>query len=211
MRAVSHQLGLTGGVATGKTTVARLFAALSAKVIDADRLGHELIQAPLPAYQEILRRFGPEILDSSREIDRHHLGAIVFAHPEKLRELNAIVHPRILERVEELGSRYRSQDPKAVILVDAALLFESGIADRFTKVLVAWCRPEQQLERLMARRGISREEAAQRIGAQMPVEEKCRRADYVIDSSGSLDQTRAQVAALYPELKRLLEESSPLV
>ena len=195
--------GLTGGVASGKSTVARVLEGLGAKIIDADRLGHELLRRPHPAHQEVVRRFGREILDPTGEIDRKRLGAVVFADPTKLRELNAILHPLIIARVEELAARYHAENPGAVVVVDAALLFEAGIGGRFTKVLVVWCRPEQQVERLMAKTGLSRQEAEQRIAAQLPVDEKRWRADFEIDSSGSLERTRAQVEALYPELQRL--------
>lgn len=194
---------MTGGVASGKTTVAQFFAELGAQVIDADRVGHELLRPGLPAYREILARFREEILDSSEEVDRKRLGRMVFAQPEKLHALNAILHPRIIERVEELAGQCHAQHPQAVVLVDAALLYEVGIADRFAKIVVAWCRPEQQIERLMAKTGITRGEAEQRLAAQMPAEEKRRRADYVIDCSGSLDETRKQVMELFQELKNL--------
>jgi dephospho-CoA kinase len=197
--------GLTGGVASGKSTVARRFEELGAKVIDADRLAYELYRAPLPAYKEIVSRFGSEILDSSGEIDRTRLGPIVFADAAKLCELSAILHPRIIERIEEQVLYYHVQKPHTVIVVDAALLYEAGIADRFLKILVTWCRPEQQLARLMARTGLAREEAERRINAQMPVEEKRRRADYVIDCSGSLESTRQQVENLFVQLKQLAE------
>ncbi|MBI1940613.1 MAG: dephospho-CoA kinase, partial [Acidobacteria bacterium] len=200
--------GLTGGIASGKSSVARKFAELGAKIIDADRLGHDLIRSGLPAYDEILHRFGREILDASGEIDRKRLGAIAFADPQKLRELNAILHPRIIKGVERLAVEFHARDPHAVILVDAALIFEAGIGGRFAKVIVAWCRPEQQIERLMINNGLSREDAERRIGNQMPAEEKRRRADYVIDCSGSLDETRRQVEALYQKLKRLAEGQS---
>jgi dephospho-CoA kinase len=199
--------GLTGGVASGKSTVALMFEQLGARVIDADRLGHELLRAPLPAYQAIRQSFGQEILDGSGEIDRSRLSAVVFGDPQKLRDLNAILHPRILERVEELAAQFRAQEPHAVIIADAALIYEAGIAHRFTKILVAWCRPEQQIERLMAKAGISREEAERRINTQMPAEEKRRRADYAIDCSGNLESTRARVHTVYSELKRLVEAS----
>ena len=195
--------GLTGGVASGKSTVARMLEGLGAKIIDADRVGHELLRASQPTYQELLRAFGDEILDSTGQIDRRRLGAIVFADPAKLRELNAILHPRIIARVEELAARYQADSPSAVIVVDAALLFEAGIGGRFTKVLVVWCRPEQQIERLTAKTGLSRHEAEQRIAAQMPADQKRCRANYEIDCSGSLANTRSQVEALYPELQRL--------
>lgn len=197
--------GLTGGVASGKSTAARMFEGLGAKIVDADRIGHELLSGSSPAYPEIVQHFGRDILGLSSEISRQRLGALVFADPLKLRKLNAIVHPRIIARVEELASRHAKQNPRAVIVVDAALIFEAGIGGRFQKVIVTWCRPEQQIERLMAN-GLTRQEAERRIAAQMPVEEKVRRADFVIDSSGSLENTRAQVETLYPELKRLAME-----
>jgi dephospho-CoA kinase len=200
---ITDYFGLTGGVASGKSTVARMLEGLGARIIDADRVGHELLRASQATYHELLRGFGNEILDSRGEIDRRRLGAIVFADPAKLRDLNGILHPRIMARVEELAAQYHAESPCAVIVVDAALLFEAGIGGRFTKVLVVWCRPEQQIERLMAKTGLSRQEAEQRIAAQMPVDQKRRRADYEIDSSGTLENTRAQVEALYPGLQRL--------
>ncbi|MBZ5668962.1 MAG: dephospho-CoA kinase [Acidobacteriia bacterium] len=195
--------GLTGGVACGKSTVARFFQDRGARIIDADRIGHELIEPGRAAYQEILQRFGEEILDPTGVIDRKKLGARVFAEPEQLRQLNALLHPPIIARVGELAREHRARDPHAVVIVDAALIFESGIGGTLRKVIVAWCRPEQQLERLMAKLGVSRQEAERRIRAQMPLEEKRRRADYVIDCSGSKEETRAQVEALFPELERL--------
>ncbi len=207
MRDLPRYFGLTGGVASGKSTVARMFEELGAKIIDGDRIGHELLSAPLPAYQEVVRQFGKEILEASGEIDRGRLGVIVFAEPEKLRKLNAILHPLIIKRVEELAARYHSQGNTGkeggVILVDAALIFEAGIGGNFAKVILAWCRPEQQIERLIDKAGLTREEAERRIATQIPVEEKRRRADYVIDCSGPKENTRKQVEALYPELKRL--------
>ncbi len=196
--------GLTGGVASGKSTVARMFEELGAKVIDADRIGHELLGSTQPPHNEIVRRFGKEVLDASGEIDRRRLGAIVFSDAAKLRELNAILHPRIIERVEEEAQRYRAQDPRAVILVDAALIFEAGIGGRFAKVIVAWCPPEMQIERLMAKAGLSRKKAEQRVASQIPSDEKRRRADYVIDCSGSPEDTRKQVDRLFLELRRIV-------
>jgi dephospho-CoA kinase len=195
--------GLTGGVACGKSTVARFFHALGAQIIDADGVGHELIEPGQPAYQEILERFGEGILDSTSAIDRQKLGTLVFRDTQQLRELNAILHPRIIARVDELAVDCHARDLHSVVIVDAALIFESGIGGTLRKVLVAWCRPEQQIERLMAKLGIPREEAERRIRAQMPMEEKRRRADYVIDCSGSLEQSRTQAEQLFPELQRL--------
>jgi dephospho-CoA kinase len=201
-----YYFGLTGGVASGKSTVARMFEELGAKVIDADEIGHQLLRAPLPAYKEVVSRFGREILNASGEIDRARLGSKVFADSNRLPELNAILHPGIIDRVEELAAHLRAHAPRTVILVDAALTYEAGIGGRFNKTVVAWCRPEQQIERLMAKAGLSRQDAERRIAAQMPSEEKRRRADYVIDCSGSLEKTREQVEALYPKLQELVRE-----
>jgi dephospho-CoA kinase len=197
--------GLTGGVACGKSTVARFFGDLGAQIIDADAVGHELIAPASPAYREILQHFGEDILDPAGAIDRKKLGARVFQDPPQLRRLNALLHPRIIARVDELARAHHLRDPHAVVIVDAALIFESGIGGDLAKVIVAWCRPEQQVERLMAKMGIPREEAERRIRSQMPVEEKRRRADYLIDCSGTLEQSRTQVEALYPELQRMVE------
>ena len=203
MAQVSGNFGLTGGVASGKTTVAGLFAALGARIIDADRIGHELLRAPQPTYREIVQRFGFEILDREGEIDRKRLGALVFVDPLKLQALNAVLHPRILERIDRLAESFRLQDPHAIVLVDAALIYEANLTGSFAKIIVTQCRPEQQLERLMARAGLSVEEAQRRIAAQMPAEEKRRRADYVIDCSGDMESTQAQVATIYGELRSL--------
>lgn len=205
MGGLSCTFGLTGGIASGKSTVGRFFSELGAKVIDADRLGHELVRPHLPAYLEIVYRFGRDILAPSGEIDRKRLGDVVFSDPEKLRALNTILHPRIIERSEELAGQCLSENPQAVVLVEAALIFEAGMAERFAKIITAWCRPEQQLERLMATTGVSRKEAEQRLAAQMAPEEKRRRAHYMVDCSGSKENTRRQVAALYPELQRMAE------
>ena len=211
MRQVSGNFGLTGGVASGKTTVARLFKVLGARILDADHIGHELLRAPQPAYHEIVQRFGFEILDRQGEIDRKRLGALVFVDPGKLQALNALLHPRILERIDRLAEGFRLQDPHVLVLVDAALIYEANLARWFSKIIVTWCRPEQQLERLIAKTGLSREEAQRRIAVQIPAEEKRRRADYVIDCSGDMESTQAQVAAVYGELKQVVAGTQPKI
>ncbi|HXX24476.1 MAG TPA: dephospho-CoA kinase [Terriglobia bacterium] len=202
-----RSFGLTGGIASGKTTVARFLETLGAKVIDADRLGHDLLLTSNPVHHKVVAHFGQEILKPGGEIDRERLGSIVFADPQKLSELTSIVHPSLIARVDELAKDLRVRHPRGVILVDAALIYEAGVADRFAKILVAWCRPEQQIERLMAKTGLSRQDALRRIASQIPAEEKRRRADYVIDCSGSLEETRAQAEALYAEIERLAEQT----
>jgi dephospho-CoA kinase len=199
--------GLTGGIACGKSTVASYFRDLGAQVIDADRAGHELIAPGRPAYQEIIERFGKEILDFEGHIDRKKLGPLVFADPQQRRDLNAILHPRIIAHMYGLSAEMSKQNPHALVIIDAPLVFEAGMEASLRKVVVVWCRPDQQLERLMAKTGISRGEAERRIQAQMPVEEKLRRADYQIDCSGSLEQARVQATAIYRELKDIVESS----
>ena len=201
--------GLTGGIASGKSTVARFLEAQGAKVIDADRVGHELLHSSTAVYPKVVSRFGREILDASGEIDRRRLGPLAFADAQKLRELDSIVHPALIARIEELAEETRARNPQAVIVVDAPLIYEAGMADLFDRILVAWCTAEQQIERLAAKTGLSREEALRRIAAQIPAEEKRRRADYVIDCSGNIEEARAQAEALYPKLKRLAEAQRP--
>jgi len=199
--------GLTGGVACGKSTVARYFQDLGAYIIDADQVGHALIEPGQDAYRRIVDHFGKEILDAGGCVDRKKLGPRVFADPPQLQALNAIVHPRVIARVQELAAEQRRQNPHAVVILDAPLIFEAGMAAALRKIMVAWCRPEQQVERLMAKTGISRDEAERRIRAQMPVEEKRRRADYLIDCSGTLEESRAQAKAIYLELWRIVEQA----
>jgi len=200
--------GLTGGIASGKSTAARMFQSLGARIIDADRVGHHLLRSTSPVYGDIVQQFGPAILNAAGDIERARLGRVVFGDPAKLAELNAIVHPLIIARVEELAARHHAEHPDCVVLVDAALIFEAGIGGRFAKVIVVWCTPEQQIERLMAKAGITRAQAEQRIASQMPVEMKRRRADYVIDTSGSLEGTHAQVRRVYRELARLASRAA---
>lgn len=200
--------GLTGGIASGKSTVAKMFEDLGAWIVDADKVGHEVLLSSHPAYQEIVHYFGHEILNATGEIDRKQLGALVFADPEKLKALNAIVHPSIIEKVDREAAEYAASHAEAVILVDAALIFEAGIGGSFRKVIVTWCRPEEQVERLMAKAGFSREEAEGRIAVQMPPEEKRKRADFVIDCSGTLAETHRQVEELFPRLKQMVTNGS---
>ncbi len=195
--------GLTGGIASGKTACAGYLAELGARIVDADRIGHDLLLSSGAAYNEIVEAFGESVLDAGREVDRRRLGALVFSDAAKLSRLNAVLHPRIIRQVEETASRLRAENPQAVVIVDAALIFESGIGGHFSKIIVAWCRPEQQVERLIGKNGFSREEAEQRIRSQMPAEEKRRRADFVIDTSGSIEETARQVQALFPKLQQL--------
>jgi dephospho-CoA kinase len=195
------RLGLTGGIASGKSAVAAMLRELGFAVLDADSLAHRIIEPGQPAYEEVLREFGAAITDGQGRVDRAKLGALVFADRSKLEKLNAIVHPRVAEAVLRQFAEWQREGTRDAAFVEAALLIESGIHQRLDGLVVAWCRPEQQLERLSAR-GLSEDEARRRIAAQMPVEEKLRYATEKIDCSETLEQTRRQVEALAARLHR---------
>ena len=196
------RVGLTGGIGCGKSTVAAMMRALGCHIIEADPLAHKLIEPGQAAFQEVVRAFGADILHSDGHVDRGKLGAIVFADVDKLLRLNAIVHPRVLKELERLFSEYAVANPQGVAVIEAALLVEAGYAKHLDRLVVAWCRPEQQMERLLAR-GMSREQIEQRLAAQMPLEEKRRRANDVVDCSVSLEETSAQVEQLVAKLRQL--------
>lgn len=195
------RFGLTGGIASGKSAVATMLREMGFSVLDADSLAHKLIEPGQPAYEEVLREFGSGITDGQGRVDRAKLAALVFADRAKLDRLNAIVHPRVAEAVFRQFEEWQRNGTRDAAFVEAALLVESGIHKQLDGLVVAWCRPEQQLERLAAR-GLSLAEAQRRIAAQMPVEEKLRLATEKIDCSGSLEQTRRQVEALAAKLRR---------
>lgn len=195
------RLGLTGGIASGKSAVAAMLREMGFKVLDADSLAHKLIEPGQPAYDEVLREFGPSITDASGRIDRAKLSAIVFADRARLDHLNAIVHPRVAEAITAQFEEWQRSGIREAAFVEAALLIESGIHKKLDGLVVAWCEPEQQFERLLAR-GLNEAEARRRIAAQMPVEEKLRLATEKIDCSGSLEETRRQVEALAIKLRR---------
>lgn len=204
MNASARYFGLTGGIACGKSTVAEMLRELGAYLIDADKIGHEMLLPSSAVFPDLVSAFGRGILDSTGSIDKKKLGPLVFADPAKLQQLNSIVHPRIIERTGQLATEYCAKNPGAVVIVDAALIFETGIPCRFVKTIVAWCRPEQQMERLIAKTGLSHEQAEQRISSQMPADEKRQLADFVIDCSRTLEETRGQVQGLYPVLQKLV-------
>jgi dephospho-CoA kinase len=188
-------LGLTGGIGSGKSMVASMFAQLGADVIDADRLARDVVEPGQPALQEIASTFGRDILLPDGRLDRGKLGRIIFADPVARGTLNAITHPRIRERMDaEIAAR---QSGPGVLIVDIPLLFENERTDRVETVIVVWVDTETQLRRLVERDELSEHDARQRIAAQMPLDEKRARADVVIDNSGSRENTRRQVDAIY--------------
>jgi dephospho-CoA kinase len=194
------RLGITGGIASGKSAVAAMLRELGFRVIDADALGHQVVEPGTRAYDEIVREFGAGVVGVDGRIDRGKLGALVFADRAKLERLNAIVHPRVEEEMVRLFAEWEKSGIKDAAFVEAALLVEAGYQKNLDGLVVAWCKPEQQIERLLAR-GLSEVEARRRIAAQMPAEEKLKFATEKIDCSGTMAETRRQVEALAKKLR----------
>jgi dephospho-CoA kinase len=193
--------GLTGGIASGKSAVAALLREMGFPVLDADPIAHKLMDPGQPAHDEVLRAFGADLAGADGRIDRAKLGAIVFADPDSLAKLNAILHPRVEQILLKQYEEWERSGVRDAAFVEAALLVESGFVSHLGGLIVAWCEPEQQLERLKAR-GMSEVDAKRRILAQLPLEEKLLRATYSIDCSGTMESTRAQVWALAAKLRK---------
>ena len=209
---MSLRVGLTGGLACGKSTVAEMFAALGANVIQADPIAHELMRPGQPVYEEVVKRFGREIVEPDGTINRSKLAELVFAG-ERVHELNKIVHPAVIQRQEQWMAEISERDPKSIAIVEAALIFEAGVSRRFDRLVVVICNTAQKKARF-ANRVLSpseREdpkkvaaahaEAERRIKTQWPDSEKSAAAHYVIDNSGTLEQTEAQVRDVFTKLK----------
>jgi dephospho-CoA kinase len=193
-------VGLTGGIATGKSTVAAIFEEAGARWIDADLIAREAVRKDTPAYRDILAHFGPKVLQPDGEIDRKRLGAIIFKNPTEQRALERIVHPEVRKEINRGIAEIRQQTPSALVIVDIPLLFEAGMRQGLDAVIVVYAPEHLQLERLMARDGLTRPEALARIRAQMPIESKKALATQVIDNSGSFESTRAQTLEVYRQL-----------
>lgn len=194
--------GLTGGIATGKSFILNVLRELGCEVTDADRVAHEVMEPGRPAFDEIVAHFGPGVIGADGRLDRARIGEIVFADPAERERLNAIVHPRVYEAQSLWFAEIERRNPDAIAVVDAALMIETGSFRRFDKLIVAWCRPELQLQRLMERNSLTEEQARARIGAQMPTSEKLKYADYAIDTSNGFEDTRRQVEAVHAELRK---------
>jgi dephospho-CoA kinase len=194
------RLGITGGITSGKSAVARMLRELGFRVIDADALGHEVMEPGTRAYGEIVAEFGAGVVGADGRIDRGKLGTLVFADRGKLERLNVIVHPRVEEELVRLFGKWEKSGLVDAAFVEAALLVEAGYQKNLDGLVVAWCRPEQQMERLMGR-GLSAVEARRRIAAQMPAEEKLKFATEKIDCSGTMEETRRQVEELVAKLR----------
>lgn len=195
------RIGLTGSIGVGKSFVAGVLAELGCHVIDADQTAREVVMPGSPGLAAVVAAFGADVLRADGILDRPKLGAIVFPDQKKRELLNSILHPYIIARQDELLREWEKQDPLGVGIIDAALMIESGGYKRFDKLIVVHCRPEVQLERLITRDGLSESAARQRIDAQMPQEEKCKFADYLIDTSEGFEAARARTAAVFSELQ----------
>ena len=197
------RVGLTGGLASGKSFVGEALADLGCYLIEADQLGHQVLLPDGEAYAGVVREFGPDILDREGFIDRKKLGALVFGNPELLEKLNRLVHPPVGERQARMIAEIAQREPQAIVVVAAAILVETGSYRRFDRLIVVTCTLEQQIERAMKRGPYSREEVVARLNRQLPLEEKVRLADYVIDTSGTKENTLEQVRAVYNSLRSL--------
>ncbi len=209
---MSLHVGLTGGLACGKSTVANLFASLGAHVVQADAIAHELMRPGAPVYDEVVKRFGGEIVQPDGAINRAKLAEMVFAG-NRIQELNKIVHPAVIQRQEQWMTEIDRLDPKGIAIVEAALIFEAGISRRFDRLVVVTCDPEQKKERFaervlpLAERGDPKKlaaahaEAERRMKTQWPDSEKAAAAHFVISNAGSLQETEAQVREVFSKLK----------
>jgi dephospho-CoA kinase len=197
------RVGLTGGIGCGKSTVAGMMRDLGCRVIDADAISRDLAEPGQPAYVEMIAAFGPEIILADGRLDRAKIAHVVFSDASKLSKLNQILHPRVIAEEERQLVEIARTEPHAVAVVEAALLMEAGQHNLLERLIVVWCRPEQQIERLtnLQGRAMSRDDAMQRIAAQMPLEEKRRMATDEIDNSGSRTATQKQVTELVARLK----------
>lgn len=194
---VPARVALTGGIATGKSRCLAAFAALGVPTIDADRIARDVVAPGTVGHQAVVRRFGPGVVGPDSALNRPALGALIFADPKARRDLEQIIHPAVYAAIERW---YLGLDAH-IGIADIPLLFETGHADDFDIIVVAACRPDQQIERLMARSGLTESGARTRIAAQLPLAEKVARADYVIDTSGSLEDTDANTRAVWQALQ----------
>lgn len=199
------RVGLTGGLASGKSFVASALSKLGCHVIHADELGHAVLASGGEAYQQVIEEFGSGILNTDGSIDRRRLGALVFDEPERLAVLNSLVHPAVFQRQERWLAEIAEQDPEGIAVVEAAIMYETGSDTRYQKIIVAVCTEEQQIERAMKRDQLSREEVLARLRQQSPLAEKAARADYIVDTSGTKQETIRQTESVYRSLRSLVQ------
>jgi dephospho-CoA kinase len=197
------KVGLTGSIAVGKSFVLSVLAELGGHIIDADEIAREVVQPGTKGLKAVCDAFGEGVVNADGTLNRAQLGSIVFADEAKRTRLNNLLHPLIIAVQDDRIRELQQYDPGGIVIIDAALMIESGGFRRLDKLIVVHCRPEIQLQRLMLRDGLSREAAEQRINSQMPQEQKKKYADFLIDTSVDFDSTRAQVKAVYEQLQRI--------
>ena len=212
------KVGLTGGIASGKSVVGEMFVALGARLVQADHIAHSLMEPGEPVYNEVVRHFGREILNPDGSVNRAKLAELAFGphgtdqRPSRIAELNRIVHPAVIRSQEEWMDAVSLQDPHGVAIVEAALLIEAGAAKRFNRLIVVTCSMEQRAERFARRQKLDLEaarlEVRRRMAAQIPDEEKIKAADFVINNSGSLENTREQVQQIWAKLRDCVSTST---
>ena len=196
-------VGLTGGLASGKSFVGHALAEFGCHLIEADELGHQVLLKGAEAYDAVIGEFGREIVGEDGQIDRAKLGALVWNSPERLEKLSSLVHPPVIAREERMLAEIARNDPRAIVVVAAAILVETGRYTRFDRLIVVVCDREQQIARAMERGKSTREQVLARLDRQLPLEEKLRVADYVIDTSGAKEKTLEQVRTVYKSLRSL--------
>jgi dephospho-CoA kinase len=197
------RVGLTGGLASGKTFVGRALAEMGCFLIQADELGHQVMAKDAEAYRPILAEFGETILDENSSIDRRKLAALVFNNPDLLHKLNAIVHPAVRVRGKLLAEAFAQREPHGICVYEAAILVETGSFREYDRLIVASCTERQQVERAVLRDHLTRDEVLSRLRRQMPLEEKVKYADYVIDTSQTKEHTLDQTRTVYASLRSL--------
>jgi len=207
------KVGLTGGISSGKSVIGEMFAALGAYVIQSDIVAHQLLQPGEAVYDTVVAQFGTGILNPDRSVNRARLAELAFGQPSRIQELNKIVHPAVIERENRWMDDLTKKDPRAIAIVEAALILEAGSHKRFDRLIVVTCRPEQRIERWASKMKVdlesARREVTRRMAAQLPDEEKSKAADYVIDNSGSLDLTRQKVDQVYEKLRQAERSTHP--
>ncbi len=193
-------IGLTGGIASGKSTVSQVFKELGAYIIDADKVAHQIVEPGNPAWRDVITRFGANILNSDSTINREMLGDMVFGNPELLDDLNKITHPRVMERFKDELQCIKTNNPDAIVIMEVPLLYETHLERLCDLVIVVWVDREIQIMRLMARDNISREAAIKRIDSQMDLDEKAKKADFVIDNRKTKEETLEIATKYYNEI-----------
>jgi len=197
------KVGLTGGIATGKSFVLGVLGELGCEALDADQTAREVVEPGQPAFDEIVAHFGQQIVGEDGKLNRAKLGAVVFNNAAEREKLNSIVHPRVFEAQAHWMAQIELHNPQAIVVIDAALMIETGSYRRFDKVVVVHCELEIQLQRLMERNQLTKEEAMARISSQMPSAEKLKFADFAINTSLGFDDTRRQIESLYEQLRKI--------